>query len=76
VGLQHQGRLEEAIDHFSTAVQLDPDYIQAYNNLGIILANQGRFEEAIEQFSAALKVNPGYKSARLNLEKSLKALND
>jgi len=76
VGLQHQGRLEEAIDHFSTAVQLDPDYIQAYNNLGIILANQGRFEEAIEQFSAALKVNPAYKSARLNLEKSLKALND
>ena len=76
VGLQHQGRLEEAIDHFSTAVQLDPDYIQAYNSLGIILANQGRFEEAIEQFSAALKVNPGYKSARLNLEKSLKALND
>jgi tetratricopeptide (TPR) repeat protein len=76
VGLQHQGRLEEAIDHFSTAVQLDPDYIQAYNSLGIILANQGRFKEAVEQFSAALKVNPAYKSARLNLEKSLKALND
>jgi tetratricopeptide (TPR) repeat protein len=76
VARQHQGRVEEAIDHFSTAVQLDPDYIQAYNSLGIILANQGRFEEAIEQFSAALKVNPAYKIARLNLEKSLKALND
>jgi len=76
VGLQLQGRLEEAIDHFSTAVQLDPDYTRAYNNLGVILANQGRFEEAIDQFSAALKVNPGYKNARLNLEKSLKAIND
>ena len=57
-------------------MKLDPNYARAYNNLGIILANQGRFEEAIEQFSAALKVSPAYKSARLNLEKSLKALND
>ena len=76
VALQHQGRIEEAIDHFSTAVLLDPDYTRAYNNLGIILANQGRYEEAIEQFSAALKVNPKFKSARLNLEKSLKAINE
>jgi Flp pilus assembly protein TadD len=74
--LQHQGRVEEAIEQFSIAVKLDPNYARAYNNLGIILANQGRFEEAIEQFSAALKVSPAYKSARLNLEKSLKALND
>jgi Tfp pilus assembly protein PilF len=74
--LQHQGRIEEAINHFSTAVLLDPDYTRAYNNLGIILANQGRYEEAIKQFSAALKINPEYKSARLNLEKSLKALNE
>jgi superkiller protein 3 len=76
VALQHQGRIEEAIDHFSTAVQLDPGYLQAYNSLGIALAKQGRYEEAIKQFSAALKINPEYKSARLNLEKSLKAIND
>ena len=76
VALQHQGRIEEAIDHFSTAVQLDPGYLKAYNSLGIALAKQGRYEEAIKQFSAALKINPEYKSARLNLEKSLKAIND
>jgi tetratricopeptide (TPR) repeat protein len=76
VALQRQGRLEKAIDHFSIAVKLDPDYAIAYNNLGTVLANQGRFEEAIAQFSAALKINPAYKRARLNLEKSLKALND
>jgi Tfp pilus assembly protein PilF len=57
-------------------VKLDPNYARAFNNLGIVLAYQGRFEEAIEQFSAALKINPAYKSARINLEKSLKALND
>jgi tetratricopeptide (TPR) repeat protein len=76
VALQRQGRLEKAIDHFSIAVKLDPEYASAYNNLGNVLANQGRFEEAIAQFSAALKINPAYKRARLNLEKSLKALNN
>ena len=76
VALQRQGRVDEAIDHFSTAVQLDPGYLQAYNSLGIALANQGRYQEAIKQFSAALKINPEYKSARLNLEKSLKAINE
>jgi tetratricopeptide (TPR) repeat protein len=76
VALQRQGRVDEAIDHFSTAVQLDPGYLQAYNSLGIALANQGRYKEAIKQFSAALKINPEYKSARLNLEKSLKAINE
>jgi tetratricopeptide (TPR) repeat protein len=76
VARQRQGRIEEAIDHFSFAVKLDPNYVSAYNNLGIVLANQGRLQEAIEQFSAALKINPAYKSARLNLEKSLKALNN
>jgi tetratricopeptide (TPR) repeat protein len=74
--LQRQGRVEEAIEHFSMAVKLDPNYARAFNNLGTVLAYQGRFEEAIEQFSAALKINPAYKSARINLEKSLNALND
>jgi tetratricopeptide (TPR) repeat protein len=76
VALQRQGRVDEAIDHFSTAVQLDPNYTLAYNSLGTILADQGRYEEAIEQFSAVLKINPEHKSARLNLEKSLKAINN
>ena len=76
VALQHLGRAEEAINHFSTAVRLDPEYTQAYNNLGIVLANQGRLEEAVATFSTALKINPHHKDARINLEKSLKAIND
>jgi len=74
--LQHEGRIDEAIDHYSKAVRLNPDYFTAYDNLGIALANQGRFTEAIEQFSTALRINPAYENARINLEKSLKAIND
>jgi tetratricopeptide (TPR) repeat protein len=75
VALQHQGRSEEAFEHFSMAVLLNPNYTIAYMNLGNNLANQGRYEEAIEQFSTVLKINPEHKVARLNLEKSLKAIN-
>ena len=65
-------QFQEAMDHFSAALQLDPEYTEAHNNQGVTLANQGRYEEAIAQFSAALKINPGYAKARQNLEKSLK----
>jgi superkiller protein 3 len=60
------------MDHLRSALQLDPDYAEAYNNLGVTLASQGRYQEAIEQFSAALEINPKYTKARRNLEKSLK----
>jgi superkiller protein 3 len=68
--------MQEAVKHFSIALQLDPNYAEAYNNLGVTLAKQGRFEEAINYFSKALKINPGYEKARHNLEKSLKDKNN
>jgi tetratricopeptide (TPR) repeat protein len=76
VALNRLGRAQDAIDQYSIALQLDPDYAEAYNNLGVALANQGRFDEAIEQFSAALKIYPGYANARQNLERSLKDKTD
>ena len=76
MALNRQGRIQEAIEHYVTALQLDPEYAEAYNNLGVALAKQGRFAEAIKQFSAALEIYPGYENARRNLEKSLKDKDD
>lgn len=49
VDMYRVGRYEEAIDAFEKAVELDPDYIDAYYNLGSIL-------EFIKQDDAALAV--------------------
>ena len=44
--LQEQGKLEEAIEAYSKALSIKPDYANAYNNMGIALEYQGKLEEA------------------------------
>jgi tetratricopeptide (TPR) repeat protein len=61
--LFEQGRLfeisdlsEEAIDSYDKALQLKPDYCEAWNNRGVALRKLGRFEEAIASYDKALEV--------------------
>ncbi len=46
---------------------MNPDYIEAHNNLGFALANAGRLQEAIEHYRQALRLNPDYVKAHNNL---------
>jgi tetratricopeptide (TPR) repeat protein len=48
--------LDEAIQHYERAIQLDPDYANAHFNLGLALAGQGRAAEAEQHFEQALKL--------------------
>ena len=44
---EHQdGRLEEAERLYNSILEVQPDHLEANNNLGIILKNKGRLEEA------------------------------
>jgi tetratricopeptide (TPR) repeat protein len=65
--LAEQGRSKEAVEHYETALQLDPAYADAHNNLGIQLTAQGRLEEAVQHFQQALKVKPRFGKAHNNL---------
>ena len=47
-------------------MQLDPDFADARNNLGLVLHNQAKFDEAMGCFRRALEINPTYGSAHLN----------
>ena len=46
--LQGQGILEESIQAFNQALEIRPNYADAYINLGVVLEQQGRLEESIE----------------------------
>ena len=48
-------------------MRLDPDYVSAYNNLGVALASQGKFEAAAARYARALRLNPNYGEAYNNL---------
>ena len=48
-----------------------PDYAEAQNHLGVLLARQGRIEAAIGRFREALRIRPDYREAGKNLENAL-----
>jgi len=65
--LKLQGKIEEAIEHFNRALQIDPGYAKAHNNLGTALATQGKTDAAIKHFGIALYINPNYAAAHSNI---------
>ena len=56
--LYDQGHIEEAMEHYRKAIQIDPNNYEALNNQGVALAAQGRFDEAIECFRMAIQIKP------------------
>ncbi len=67
LGFYHEGRMEEAMEHYRKAIQIDPNDYATMNNLGIALAAQGQFDEAIETYRQAVQINPNFSEAMNNL---------
>jgi tetratricopeptide (TPR) repeat protein len=67
LALADAGRLSEAIDSFSAAVRLEPDYAQAHADLGLALARANRNDEAMAQYSEALRLQPDMADVHNNL---------
>jgi predicted O-linked N-acetylglucosamine transferase (SPINDLY family) len=70
--LQSQGKLAEAISCYQEAVQQNPGYAEAFNNMGIAYKNQNRLVSAVVCYREALKVKPGYAAACNNLANALR----
>ena len=54
--LREQGKLDEAIAEYRTAIRLQPDDADAHTNLGIALRKQGKLDEAIAEYRAAIRL--------------------
>jgi len=70
-----QDELEVAIDHHKKSVEINPDYAEGYNNLGIAFQKLGLFEEAVKNYKKTLKLKPDFSLAYNNLGVVLKSLN-
>ncbi|MGH8065890.1 MAG: tetratricopeptide repeat protein [Candidatus Entotheonellia bacterium] len=54
-----QERLDEAIEECHRAIEVDPDFGNPYNDIGVYLMQQGRYEEALPWLAKA-KQAPRY----------------
>src|SRR5574341_1268101 len=49
-----QGRIDEAIKECETAIQIDPDFGNPYNDIGVYLIEKGEYDEAIPWLQRAM----------------------
>jgi tetratricopeptide (TPR) repeat protein len=61
--LAQQGRLDEAAEHFASALEINPRFAHAWHNMGMILVQRGKLDEAIEEFSKAVEIDPRFADA-------------
>ncbi len=65
--LKNQGKISEAIKHYTEALRIKPRRAKVHSNLGNALADQGKTSEAIRHYYEALRIKPNYVLAHNNL---------
>ncbi|MBI5598274.1 MAG: tetratricopeptide repeat protein [Deltaproteobacteria bacterium] len=65
--LAMEGRLDEAIEEFQTAVRLKPDLAEGHTGLGLAYYQKGRLDRAIEEYEIALGIRPDNAEGHYNL---------
>ena len=54
------GQMDKAIEVYSRAIKLNPNYADAYNNRGVTYVEKGNLDHAIEDFNTAIDLKPNY----------------
>ena len=67
IAFQNTYDYQKAESHYRTAVSLDPDYSEAWNNLGVTLSVLGKPSEALAALVRAVDTGPNNVEAAVNL---------
>ena len=65
LGVEHrrQGKLDLAIEEYTQAIKLKPDYAEAYLGRGNAYYDKGDYDHAIADYGQAIKLRPDYARA-------------
>ena len=75
IKVAQNGLWREALYRWERAVQLDPTYAEAWNNLAIAYEHAGRFDDARKAYETAIKLDPKNMMIRQNYD-LFKEIND
>ncbi|MBZ4377156.1 tetratricopeptide repeat protein [Corallococcus interemptor] len=64
----------QAIEYYTAAIQMDPDYSEYFNERGSLLMRGRRYAEALEDFQRALQLSPPYAEVHINRGQCLRAM--
>lgn len=67
LSLYKQGKVDEAVKYFRSALRIRPDMAEAHGDLGVALCGQGKTSECLEQYREALRLKPGLAVVQNNL---------
>jgi tetratricopeptide (TPR) repeat protein len=73
---QPNGALDLATAHYLRAVEILPNYPDAWNNLGVVRKDDGDWEGAIAAYKTALRWHGGHVAARVNLGQAFQNLGE
>ena len=67
---------DNAITDFDKAIELKPDYVNAYNNRGTVYGIKGDYNRAIEDYDKAIEIQPDFAEPYCNRGEALLHLNE
>jgi Flp pilus assembly protein TadD len=75
INVAQRGLWREAIYRWERAVEIDPSYAEAFNNLGVAYEHEGDFEKARQAYEKAVALDPNNAQIRQNYD-LFKEIND
>ena len=75
IDVAQRGLWREAIYRWERAVQIDPNYAEAYNDLAVAYEHEGQLDKARKAYEKALELAPNNAQIRQNYE-LFKEIND
>lgn len=74
--LYDEKKFNQAVEAYTKAIELNPEYATSYNNRGFTYKNLKEFDKALADLNRAIDLNPDYVNAYYNLGNTYKALGD
>jgi Flp pilus assembly protein TadD len=67
INLRKKHKFEDALSHFQKALEIDPEFVEAANDIGAIYSDLRRPVDAQAAFEKTIKIDPQYWSGYFNL---------
>lgn len=73
--LDKHGQADQAVEQYTRAIDLREDYLNAHQNIAVVLGSQGLYKEAIEHYQKVISIESEYLSAHKNIATAFLKLN-